>query len=265
MKSRRRLKSWLSLLGIVALAVVAMGLSAAALLQNGGGVAIPVVPSTPSQRASSVQTSSPTPAATNSTPVPSTSTSGPPSSPDPSAFPTESGSQPTGPVVVVIGDSHSLDSEEDIWVDFAAQELGWMSVLNLSSEGRGYTVAPRSCELRVCSTFGDSLELIVAEDPDIVITFGGTADGDVPLLQPATHYFSDLREALPDADLLAVSPVTGADSWEYYLSMHADAIGSGITAVDGTMIDVGRVGLGEGNLSESSHKAIADAVVETYR
>ena len=163
---------------------------------------------------------------------------------------------------MVVGDSFSLGEPADTWVGTAAEALGWGLVTNLSSAGRGYITAPRSCDFDPCDTFAGTISAIAAVQPDIVVTFGGTADGDYSLADPAAEYFAALREALPEAELVALSPVTTEDPAPYFLTLHSRTIRAGVEAVDGTFVDLGQPGAGDGDtLSGEAHADIAAQVV----
>ncbi|MGO1383676.1 MAG: hypothetical protein ACTHU1_02640 [Arachnia sp.] len=103
---------------------------------------------------------------------------------------------------------------------------------------------------------------MVAEDPDVVVTFGGIADGDQDLSDAAGQYFAALRAALPDAELIAISPVTSEEPAPYFLNLHDQTIRAAVEAVGGTFIDVERPGVGDGEqLSAESQGEIADAII----
>lgn len=162
---------------------------------------------------------------------------------------------------MVIGDSYSVGAPEETWVGTAAQALAWGEVVNLSSPGRGYVANPRSCDFEPCGTFEASIPAILEAQPTIVITFGGTADGDYGLAEATSSYYEALREALPEAELIAISPVTTEDTADYWLTLHNRTITAGVEAVDGTFIDVGQPGLGDGDeLSPEAQAAIAEAI-----
>lgn len=190
----------------------------------------------------------------------------PVSSTTPSSTPGSAPTTPTAPAassagtVVVIGDTYSLDAP-DVWLTRAATELGWSEVVNLSAAGRGFTRAPRSCDLDVCTTFGGSVDLIASRAPTLVVTFGGTADGDADVAGPVGDYFTTLRTALPDAHLVAINPLTTRDEEPDWLTDNAQAIASAIEAVGGQMIDVGQPGLGDGDeLSADAQAEIGRSV-----
>lgn len=236
--------------GLIVLGLIAIALSAAALLQHRGGVAEPAPAESPS--------------ATLSPDAPDTETASEPPS-EPSASPDGTPNPAPGEAgltVVVIGDTFSIPQASEIWVDEVVSALGW-EVINLSAAGRGYLASPRECELEVCANFGGSISLITESDPDIVVTFGGTADGDNALVDSATRYFETVRDELPDAHLVAISPITTDDAPPYYLRMHSDTISEAVTAVDGVFIDVGQPGVGDGEtLSAAAHSEIAELVIE---
>ncbi|MCC2594323.1 SGNH/GDSL hydrolase family protein [Tessaracoccus sp. OS52] len=165
--------------------------------------------------------------------------------------------------MVIIGDSYSMGEPAETWVGPVAESLGWTDVVNLSSPGRGFVMSPRSCDFDPCGTFALSIPAIVEAEPDIVVTFGGTADGDYGLSEAASAYFDELRQELPEAELIAISPVTTADSADYWLTLHNQTIGAGVEDVDGTFINVGQPGLGDGEeLSPQGHAEIAQAIIE---
>ncbi|WP_147454009.1 SGNH/GDSL hydrolase family protein [Tessaracoccus antarcticus] len=134
---------------------------------------------------------------------------------------------------------------------------------NLSTPGRGYLKKPASCEIAVCANFEGTIPAIVAATPDVVVTFGGAADGDRDLSDAAREYYAALREALPDAEIIAISPVTSEDEAAYWLTMHKRTIRTAVEAVDGTFIDVGQPGVGDGEyLSAAAQAEIAATVIK---
>lgn len=248
--------SSLSIVALVVLALLAAGLSLAALTRGSSVSATPIRSTTAGSEASSAPT----------TASPSDSESGSSPSPVPTASPTEtSGAAHAGLKAVVIGDTYSTQGDEDAWVEAATKNLQW-ELTNLASPGRGYLAKPRECSFEPCGTFAQSIERIAEDSPDVVITFGGTADGDQDLRGAAATYFKDLRAALPDAKLVAIAPITTDDEWPYYLTMHASSIRAAVEAVDGTFINSSRIGLGDGEqLSEESQQELADLVVAALR
>lgn len=244
----------LSIVGLVVLALLAVGLSIAALRQPGRVIATPA----PAQSSTSVPptASAATTASAAQTPTPA------PSSPISSAAPS---STPVTPrTVVIVGDSNSIGEPAQTWVGPVAEKLGWTNVVNLSSPGRGYLSAPRSCEFSICANFAGTVPLVVASKPDLVVSFGGAADGDFSLEQPAAAYFQALRAALPNAEIVAISPVTtDAAPAPFWLTLHSQSIRDGVEAVGGTFVDVGQPGLGSGDtLTAEAQAAIAQRVID---
>ena len=169
----------------------------------------------------------------------------------------------SGDSIVVIGDEHSSVSNTQGWVNSVAEDLHWDSVIILSSPGSGYITSPATCDSTSCSNFPDTIALAVNHDPDMIITFGGAADGDQDLASATAKYFAALHQAAPDAKLVAISPVTPADATPYWLGMHNRTIRAGVEAVGGTFIDVGQPGLGDGDgLSPESQAEIAKAITQ---
>lgn len=249
MTSRRTVRL-LSITGLLILALVAAALSFAALTQNRAPILAGPSPTT----APSI---SPTEASPSQSPVAS-----PSSSPTlvPSASATASDAAAS---VVVIGDRNSSSGTSGLWIDRVATELSWDPVVNLSAAGRGYIRAPSACNQSVCVSFPGSLGLVAAENPDVVVTFGGAADGDNDLSSTATEYFEALREELPDALLVAVSPVTSGEQAPYFLMLHTRTIRTAVESVGGIFVDVGQPGLGDGEvLSPLAQDEVAQAIID---
>lgn len=238
----------LSTVGLVTLALLAVALSAAAILQHRNSPT--GIPATPQQQTNTPKTTTPT-TSTVQTP---TNTTQSPTSTTPTQDP---------PVVVVIGDSHTVGDLNNTWVGPVAKELGWEKVTNLSSPGRGFVTKPRSCDFTPCTTFTGTIPMIAKSKPNIVITFGGTADGNIELKPHATTYFKTLRKTLPHAKLVAITPVTTKSQASDWLTKHARDITTAVEAVDGTAINVGQPGLGNGTrLSPNARETIAKEVVK---
>lgn len=240
--------------GLIALAGIAGGLSAAALLQNRTAVPAPADPAALVTAQAEVSTAAPR--VTKSAAAPSVT---------PTAAPSPSATKALK-TVVVIGDSFSLGDEDELWIGTAGSELGWGEVTNLSSPGRGYVRTPRSCDLSVCDNFGGSISLIAESEPDVVVTFGGIADRYSDLSAPATEYFAALREALPDAELVALSPITGDSTVSTRFEEQAAVIKAAVEDVDGHFVDLGQPGVGDGDqLKRSTQREIGDLVVAALK
>lgn len=169
-------------------------------------------------------------------------------------------------ITVIAGDSNSLGEAEDTWLQTTAEELGWGSVVNLSAPGRGYSATPRECADSPCAPFPGMVQEIAELEPDVVVTFGGVADGDVPLTTVAAQYFSELREALPDAQIIAISPVYSGAAVPNWAPLHRESIRAGVEAADGTFVDVGQPSLGDGDgMSADAHAELAQTVIDNLQ
>lgn len=167
---------------------------------------------------------------------------------------------------VIVGDSNSIGDPAEIWLGPASEQLDWDSVVNLSAPGRGYFATPRECDDSPCAPFPGTVDAVVELEPDVVMIFGGVADGDVPLTATAAQYFADLREALPDAQIIAISPVYSAESVPAWGPLHRESIRAGVEAAGGTFVDVGQPALGDGEtMSAESHAEVAQAVTENLQ
>ncbi len=253
-KARLRINLGSVMLGL--LVVVTVALSAAALSPRPVPVASSAVPAVPTTSTPRPTTANRTPSVVSRTPSPA-ATSSTPAHPSPSASTTPSGT--SSPLtVLILGDGVSSGAAADTWVGIAEKQLGWTNVVNLSSPGRGYVKRPLTCDTTPCANFEGSIPAVVEAHPDLVITFGGTADGDYDLSPAATRYYADLHQALPNAQLVAVSPVTTLAPVPYYFTMHDQTISAAVEKVGGTFIDVGQPGSGDGpSLSGSAQSAIA--------
>lgn len=246
----------LAVIGLIVLGLLAAGLSVAALLANRA----PRVAVAPTLSSPATPDASPAANPTNTSSPGNTMAT----TPAPEPTPTPEPPPPPAPQisVTIVGDSHSVGDPATTWVGPASQGLGWTKVVNLSAPGRGFLATPRSCEGSPCTPFGGTVAATAQEHPDIVVTFGGVADGDASITQAAADYYKALRAALPDAKLVAISPVTTDATAPYWLTMHTDSIRTAVQAVGGTFVDVGQPGLGNGEkLSADAQAAIARGVI----
>lgn len=169
-------------------------------------------------------------------------------------------------LVAVVGDSNSIGDPVDTWLGPVSDQLGWENVANLSAPGRGYITTPRACDASPCAPFSGTVEAVAENNPDIVIIFGGVADGDVPITETAAETFADLRSALPEAEIIAISPVYSEETVPNWAPLHAASIQAGVEAAGGTYIDVGQPALGDGGtMTADAHAEIARIVIEALQ
>ena len=240
----------LSTVGLVVLTVAAAGLSVAALTQERG------------VQSAEAQPNPPVLATLTASPSPLKSATQSEFSPSPKSTVGDINAPESGRTVVIIGDGYSAHDAPNAWMESVSAELGWSSVTNLSAQGRGYIQEPSFCNVSQCANFEGTIPAVVEQDPDVVVTFGGTADGDQDLSDAAGAYFTALRAALPETELIAVSPITSEDEEPYFLRLHDQTIRAGVEAAGGTFIDVGRPGVGDGeDLSASSQQEVARTII----
>ena len=167
---------------------------------------------------------------------------------------------------VIVGDSNSLGEAATTWIGTTAEELEWGSVVNLSAPGRGYSVTPRECDDSPCAPFLGTVDAVAELEPDVVVTFGGVADGDVPITTVAAQYFSELRAALPEAQIVAISPVYSGEAVPDWAHLHRESIRAGVEAAGGTFVDAGQPSLGDGQgMSADAHAELAQTVIESLQ
>lgn len=241
----------LQIVGLCLLTIVAALLAYYALLRFQDGSQPEAVPRSPT-----VTTPTEEPSPYEGTPTVSASA-------EPSSTEPPSPDAPIGPMVVILGDGITVGDGSVGWVPRATEALGWVEVVNLSNPGAGYLALPRECGSSPCAAFTELAANVVDLEPDMVVVFGGTADGDNDIRSAASRVFTTLRQGLPDADLVGIAPVTTEEPAPYWLTMHARSVESATNAVDGQFIDLGRTIDGEDDLpSTEAVRALAEAIVQ---
>ncbi|HZK04661.1 MAG TPA: SGNH/GDSL hydrolase family protein [Actinomycetaceae bacterium] len=166
---------------------------------------------------------------------------------------------PAGPRVAVLGDRYSMDSA---WPQILRDEHGW-DVVNLSEDGMGYISAPASCAAEPCTNFRGQIERVAASDPEIVVLFGGEADGDLALPEFAVPTLTNLQAAVPNAQILVATPASAQSPWPYWLMMHVQSLRevageTGVTYVDTTDVVGVAASYADGNLTPEANSALAE-------
>jgi lysophospholipase L1-like esterase len=232
---------WLKLAGLAALAVLSFGLAAAALL-------------------------APPPASTYVRPP---ATAGPVETEEP---------DPT--TALFIGDSYTAGAGaltgSNRYTTVVARSQSWIES-NVGRGGTGYTssvsgdAAADACRLEYCPDFREMIPEAVAADPDIVIVGGGRNDADEDVSTEAdaiTAFYTDLRAALPDAQLIATSPLWDDETAPEELEEISAAVRGAIESVGGVYLDIGQPLQGKAELmspdgvhpNDEGHKAIGAAI-----
>lgn len=228
--------------GLILLALLAVGLSLAAVLQNR-----PAAPA----RAVPAPTSLPTPTpSTTPTPTPTDS----PTSSSPSATPSTKLTS-----VAIVGDATSLAKGPDGWVERTARALDWQ-VTNLSAPGMGFTKVASRCADR-CTTFKGVIPAVADAKPDVVVVFGSMADGDYPIGPESREFFTALRKAAPKTTIVALSPVMTKQGQLGWIRLHRNNIKAAVAAVDGRFVDIGQPAFRSGALSAKGQEQVSKRVV----
>lgn len=145
-----------------------------------------------------------------------------------------------GPVVVAIGDSimegHGLDPA-DAWPALLAEQNGWR-LTNLASDGSGFATVGDEGD-----TFADQVRVAARLHPSIVLISGSSNDlgvGDAALSKATIITVDLLRAALPNAEIIAVSPVWNDKTVPAQLtSIDADVV-QAVARVGGQSVDIGQ-------------------------
>jgi acyl-CoA thioesterase-1 len=176
--------------------------------------------------------------------------------------------------VAYLGDSYTVGTgattAADGWVSLLDDVFGWRG-MNLGCGGSGYVSPGGSCG----KTYDERIADVVASRPDAVVVSGGLNDArntdDLNELKlEIDRTFADLRAALPDAEIVAVSPVWGAGRTPPTITIMGAVVETAVAKVDGTFLDIGQPLYARPDLmiddgihpNDGGHRAIAQAVAE---
>lgn len=179
----------------------------------------------------------------------------------------------SGPVVAFIGDSYSVGVGGDgtKWTSLVSAHEGWQEK-NFAVGGTGYTVT-HGCGQKTCLTYAQMVPQVVEVKPSIVIVSGGRndpADFDPAVVSKT---FQTIRAALPQAQIVATSPLWGATKPPASLGVLAQTVQKAVTSVGGRYVDLGQplYGHPEWMTSDNVHpkaagyRAIAEAFELAWR
>ena len=200
--------------------------------------------------------------------VTTTSTS-PTSAASPSSTPTSA----ARPTAAFIGDAYTtgVGGGGTKWTTLLAQREGWREV-NLGYRGTGYGMVfhAADCPANGCPNYLQVVSQAVAAHPDIVVVSGGRNDmtnqGKATTNIPKV--FQQLRQQLPKARIVAVSPLWASGSTPTALTALGAEVRSAVQSVGGQYVDAGSpLSGGSGLLSSDGvdpsadgYRAIATAV-----
>ncbi|MDJ1113255.1 SGNH/GDSL hydrolase family protein [Microbacterium dauci] len=185
------------------------------------------------------------------------------------------------PTAVFIGDSYTVGAggAKGGFVKTVARSQKWAAV-NLGRGGTGYTDNPtqtqenakNACGRDYCESFREIIPLALKESPDIVVVSGGRVNSKTT---PATvdsavqDVFASIREALPNARIIAISPLWDSREPPEGLQAVARSVKEHVEAVGGEYLDVGQPLGGHPEMvaadlvhpNDDGYSAIASAVV----
>lgn len=179
-----------------------------------------------------------------------------------------------------IGDSYTAGAgaTEDAkrWSTLVAEAQGWEET-NLAFGGTGYATAVDgetamdACGADYCPSYAEVIPKVAEASPEVVVVSGGRNDvGRGIDYESISAFYRDLRSALPDAQIVAVSPVWDAREAPAELSAIADAVSEAVTAVGGTYVDVGQPFAGKPEVitddnvhpNDDGYQLLATAVID---
>lgn len=186
--------------------------------------------------------------------------------------------EPT-PTAVFLGDSYAqgtgASASTSRWSTLVSESQGWEEV-NVANGGTGYATsvdgetAMDACGKDYCPTYAEMIPEVVEQEPSIVVVSGGRNDVGRNIDQESiAAFYRDLRSALPDAEILAVSPVWDAREAPAELTAVGDAVRESVTAVGGTYVDISQPFTGNPEAitedlvhpNNKGHQILADAVI----
>ena len=148
--------------------------------------------------------------------------------------------EPRPVTAAAIGDSIAIGygvPADDAWPLLVAQRLGW-NLTDLADSASGFTRGGGSSH-----TFDDQVSAVIRLHPDVVLVAATRNDVDAPpatLKAAATSSMERLRAALPDARIIGVSPVWGADTPTPQLATVRATVREAVLDIHGSWVDIGQ-------------------------
>jgi lysophospholipase L1-like esterase len=218
---------------VIAMVFVVMALNRESSLTTAAAVVPPPFP--PAISATSV------PLVTSS----ATSSSTPSASATSSASASAASSAPALPIVAFLGDDITggvgATSNAVRWTSLVAADLGWTEK-NFGFGGTGYSTGGT---LAGGAPYTARIAALAATAPSIVIVAGGRFDiespnGPTKIKAGVTATFTALRAALPNATIIAESPLWPLPKTPATLALIAADVKAAVAAVHGRYLDIGQ-------------------------
>lgn len=113
--------------------------------------------------------------------------------------------------------------------------------MNLGRGGTGFvaTSGAAGCGLEYCPSFPEMVDVAIASRPDVVVVAGGRNDGDRDNAAAIAATFAALRDGLPAARIIAISPIWDASPYPDRLMAMGETIREAVEGVGGEYLDVG--------------------------
>ena len=146
------------------------------------------------------------------------------------------------PEAVFIGDSYAQGSGK--WPGMVAKAQRW-EMVNLARGGTGYTsqltgqTAQKGCGLDECPSFVEMADVAIKRKPDVVVVAGGRNDGGANIVDATHALFRKVRDALPEARIIAIQPMWDATSYPGFLVGYGRVIRKEVEAVNGDYVKIG--------------------------
>jgi lysophospholipase L1-like esterase len=182
---------------------------------------------------------------------------------------------PEDRTAVFVGDSYTAGTgATDASTSFPAlvsDRMGW-TLVNLGRGGTSYLATSdiAGCGLDYCPNYVEMILAVVAANPDIVVVSGGRNDTmGTEVAAQIDRFYTELRTALPDVQIIATSPLGDDDPAPTSLTSMGATIETAATKAGGTYIDLGQPLAGRTELitedgvhpNDDGHAAIADRLV----
>jgi acyl-CoA thioesterase-1 len=192
-------------------------------------------------------------------------------------LPTSMTQETTAPLrAVFIGDSYSAGAGSSgkaaTFPQLVAVSQGWIPT-NFARGGTGYLASSgrEECGEERCPNYLQVLPSAVEADPDIVFVSGGRNDrSGAQAEQQIVDFYAQLRAELPEARIIATSPLWDDDDAPASLNAIATTVRNAVSSVDGTYLDIGQPLAGRSELmsadsihpNDDGYQLIADTITQ---